>query len=82
MDTGHERSLKLGGLPLLMCGQQDRKREAGGKEGGHLTQQATPSPLHLLAAHRHRAALFLQVPMHFLDGFQQSSEPPASVSGS
>lgn len=68
MDVGSERPLKLGGLPLLLWGQRDRTREAGGEEGGHLTQQATPSPLPLLPAHRHRAAFFLQVPVHFWMG--------------
>ena len=33
MDVGSERPLKLGGLPLLLWGQRDRKREAGGEEG-------------------------------------------------
>ena len=53
-----------------------------GRQGERKVGTSPSSPLPLLAAHRHRAALFLQVSMHFLDGFQQSSEPPASVSGS
>lgn len=77
MDVGSERPLKLGGLPLLLWGQRDRKREAGGEEGGHLTQP-TPSP----ACPPPQGCFLSPSACAFLDGLQQSSELPASVSGS